>query len=99
MTIQTPAWKGEACRACQTEIVFVLTPKRHREPLEREPRRLGDLDKGLRRAARLVVSTGDEAVSLGLGRPELAGERLTDETLVLISHFATCPERARFKRR
>lgn len=95
-TLANPIYRGETCRACKAPLVFVRTPKSKREPLERDPYALDGIDPALNAAARVVAIVDGEPQSLSLKAALELGVR--DVASVYVSHFATCPERDRFRR-
>lgn len=102
-TLANPTYRGETCRGCGKPIVFVLTPKGRREPLERDPQTVDawlDANPELLRAVlRAVVLDRGQPQSVGLRQAEGLGIELDDaKTLVFVAHFATCPDRDRFRR-
>lgn len=101
-TLANPVYRGETCRACQKPIVFVLTAKGRREPLERDPLAVSHPElqrrKILTAALRVVAVVSGQPQSLGLTRAGELEIELTEESPVYVAHFATCPERDRFRR-
>lgn len=102
-TIANPVYRGETCRACKTELVFVQTEKGRREPLERlalpGDRWANVAPQTPVSAMRLVVVRDGQAQSLGLKRAQKLGVDVDQaKTLLHVSHFATCPHRDRFRR-
>jgi hypothetical protein len=106
-TPANPIYRGETCRACPAELVFVLTPKGKREPLERDAKpwsvwdELLDNEGAPLTALRLVALVNGQPQSLGLKAARELGFDVEKHpsTLVHVAHFATCPERDRFRRR
>lgn len=107
LTITSPVYKGERCRGCPAELVFVLTQKGRREPLERAAKTWTTWDELLEgdgaplTALRIVAGIdGAPAVSLSLKAARALGYDVEEhpETPVHVAHFATCPERDRFRR-
>lgn len=82
----------KACRACQADIVFAETPRKHLGqpvvmPVDAEPD-----DKG-----NVLVSTKNGKYYAGvLGRNQAAGARDNGQQLHR-SHFATCTNPERFR--
>lgn len=100
-----PVYKGATCRGCDTELVFVRTAKGHAEPLEAEPRFRGAASQseltfaGVRaNVLRVVVLVDGQPQSMGLARAVATGVRMANDSPIYVSHFATCPDRERFRR-
>jgi hypothetical protein len=107
-TPANPIYRGETCRACNAELVFLLTAKGRREPLEHGTAKtwsawdeLLDHEGAPLAALRLVAIVNGQPQSLGLKAARELGFDVEahPETLVHVAHFATCPERDRFRRR
>jgi hypothetical protein len=103
LTLAAPVFKGETCRACAKPLVFVPTEKGKREPLEAESVLLEAArhDRNVPATAIRVVASldGAPAVSRGLNRSLELGLLELDSLPVHVAHFATCPDRDRFRRR
>ena len=76
------------CRGCGTLIYWVVMESGKRNPLNPEP----DAERG----NILIPDDGSRARSLGLDAA--AGARAQGRELYL-SHFATCPARAKFRKK
>lgn len=72
------------CRSCGAEIVWVLTQKGHRMPIDPEPAPGGDI----------VV---DDGIASVVGGADLVDAVFEGRALYL-AHFATCPNAARHRR-
>lgn len=66
------------CRSCAAEIVWVLTRKGHRMPIDPEPGPDGNLE------------IDDDGIANVLGDDDIVRARFEGKALYL-SHFATCP--------
>lgn len=106
ITIANPVYRGETCRACNVKLVFVLTPKGKREPLELDAEPWSVWDERLDNegapltAARIVAVVNGQAQSLSLKAARELGHDVEEHPgeLVYVAHFATCPERDHFRR-
>lgn len=74
---------SQSCRSCGAPVVWGVTEKGRRMPLDAEPVAWGNIELD-EESGRLRVLAGDE--------PRLSGKRY-------ISHFATCPEAKAHRRR
>jgi len=77
-----------ACRSCSAEVIWVLTERGKRMPLDAEPYK-GDDPRGL-----FVLRGRDELVPTAVAVPP---DAFPDEPFYR-SHFATCPNAARHRR-
>lgn len=74
------------CRSCGAEIVWVLTEKGHRMPIDPEPcPKNGNLE------------IDDDGIASALRDDDIVRARFEGKALYL-SHFATCPNAARHRR-
>lgn len=81
--------RRSTCRSCQAPIVWCVTAKNRRMPVDVEP------SKGDRHATGLLTLTTDET-GVPLALPATPFERAGDEPLHT-SHFATCPNASRHR--
>jgi hypothetical protein len=74
------------CRSCQAEVVWVITERGRRMPLDAEPRYDGNV----------VIQVDAEGQEVGhyLRR----GDVLKPGTPRYVSHFSTCPDAERHRR-
>lgn len=78
------------CRGCGAEILWALTESGRRMPLDAEPNPAG--------AYTLIPPSPRARPVAALTAVRVAGEHHADEPRYM-QHWATCPERDRFRRR
>jgi len=79
---------ADTCKSCNAPIVWAITPKGKRAPIDAEPS-----DKGNIR----IQTDAAAPIAHYLSEIELAAARASGERLHL-SHFVTCPQAAQHRR-
>jgi hypothetical protein len=89
-----PRSPGEqwACEACGKKLIAALTNRGNVAPIEVEPSAVGNVLLHRRSIAGKLTPS---AWVLG---PEMADYARENDVELRLNHFATCPERDRFKR-
>jgi hypothetical protein len=90
MTTDAMPPRIDRCRSCSAEIIWlVMRPGGRRMPIDAEPARDGNVLADLNAAAGIVLSAASRAEVL---------DATPDEPLYR-SHFSTCPQADRWRRR
>lgn len=92
-TIQPTTWPTEPCRSCHAPVIWAVTEKAKSMPVDAEPSEAGTL--ALERRDRIGGLPGGAPPLARVVRPDLRFGRTDLRT----SHFATCPQAGRWRKR